>query len=410
MNNFFASLLLFVFSGALHAREYLAYKEFIAPEGAQLKSHIVVNLGRTRSQDGIGNCFAFSLSKRLEHLCSLSSTCDLDGDEISPLYIQSLVKKGIASYDPYGASTKKVLELLGHTPEKELQLVKESCAPYDQVVYKRYIEDNKGQRTSSYYQNQYEGILFLEQAYKKIKNEEKSELCIDCSVKTVNDIKQSLTSLKIKNSELLSLIKEIETFDERKFVSKILISNDCYQDKNMLKLPRFKYGSYGAASINNNIKEMQKKIEMLLAQSITPELLHCSGALDGQSKRHCGSHAVIIQGQRKWCNKQVCSIEYKLKNSWGMDWQEVNNDGWVDAQTLLLYSLNKPDGEDKLIPLPKYGNTLNWVELSQPELKNTVIEDNKLYKCELNQETPAFVDAPRARILVASGASCSLVQ
>jgi hypothetical protein len=47
---------------------------------------------------------------------------------------------------------------------------------------------------------------------------------------------------------------------------------------------------------------------------------------------------VVITGYKSLCKKEKpsdCRDVLKIQNSWGDDWQKRNDDGWLDAQTLL---------------------------------------------------------------------------
>ena len=54
-----------------------------------------------------------------------------------------------------------------------------------------------------------------------------------------------------------------------------------------------------------------------------------------QNGDECKSvHSVVISGYKKVCTKDskpVCKDVFKIHNSWGAEWQRMNNDGWVDA-------------------------------------------------------------------------------
>ena len=41
----------------------------------------VLEMGRIRSQDGIGNCYAFTLAERFEYYCEKHRDCKIDGHQ-----------------------------------------------------------------------------------------------------------------------------------------------------------------------------------------------------------------------------------------------------------------------------------------------------------------------------------------
>ncbi|WP_156668102.1 hypothetical protein [Rhizobium bangladeshense] len=56
-------------------------------------------------------------------------------------------------------------------------------------------------------------------------------------------------------------------------------------------------------------------------------------------------HAVVIEGYARVCttNSADCVDSVKVRNSWGDNWQKQNNDGWIDAKTLLDSTFYSPD-------------------------------------------------------------------
>lgn len=51
------------------------------------------------------------------------------------------------------------------------------------------------------------------------------------------------------------------------------------------------------------------------------------------------SHGVVIAGYREICTPSgSCRYAFKVVNSWGKTWQERNNDGWMDGETILKHT------------------------------------------------------------------------
>lgn len=70
-----------------------------------------------------------------------------------------------------------------------------------------------------------------------------------------------------------------------------------------------------------------------------------------RGKQCVGTHSVAVAGYRKVCKKDgSCRDLLKVHNSWGEDWQRKNNDGWVDAESLLTRKDN-----------PKLGLQMGWL-------------------------------------------------
>lgn len=65
-------------------------------------------------------------------------------------------------------------------------------------------------------------------------------------------------------------------------------------------------------------------------------------------------HTAVIEGYRQMCNQSgKCIDSLKVRNTWGDDWQAKNNNGWVDAKTLIDATFYD-------------GNFLVWLEKRPP--------------------------------------------
>ncbi|MCO4754432.1 MAG: hypothetical protein KC478_08105, partial [Bacteriovoracaceae bacterium] len=86
----------------------------------------------------------------------------------------------------------------------------------------------------------------------------------------------------------------------------------------------------------------------------------------------CAPHAVTIVGIKESCNAQSCKILFKVQNSYGQEWQDRNNDGWVEAMPLI-----------KRARAYRTAGYMTWVTNDNKKLPN-----KKLARTTLDQLTP----------------------
>jgi hypothetical protein len=58
----------------------------------------------------------------------------------------------------------------------------------------------------------------------------------------------------------------------------------------------------------------------------------------------------VISGYKKVCNGSDCKDIFKVHNSWGEEWQKLNNDGWLDADQIVNNTMKTPSRADKRLP------------------------------------------------------------
>jgi hypothetical protein len=357
-------ILIFIFSLNLYASDDLAYHKFSPNSDQKLTNELILDSGRTRSQDGFSNCYIFSFAKGLENICRISKDCQLDGEEVSTLAIMKKTNAGINTSMHYvGGTTQDLLDKFPEHKTKGVRLPKESCAPYTQLLHKVMIDEHQ------YYYNENNGMNLLSEIHLEVSRLE----CIDCSVKQqATKIKDNLKNLKLEISEIEAILasNRNNTFDQ--FASELLLENKCKSHPNLISIPPFKKKNASTNEIRSFENFISTTIK-LLNKGITPQLSHCSGFQDSQGNWHCGRHAVIIDGYKKYCNtKRECSYSVKVKNSWGQDWQNSNNDGWIDAMKLHQYAIGEPINKTETKEnKANYSNAMTWLEPLQ-------IDPNKL--------------------------------
>lgn len=199
----------------------------------------------------------------------------------------------------------------------------------------------------------------LKRHYQKI---QESTGCKDCLSKlhatALDDINQNL-DIKLSNEEILKTFGE-KSYD--KFLDKLTGADKCVktnqsaffentEGKDYEQFPPAESPSSEKLKNPEDRKNMIGKIKEVL-KSGRPIAMSgiCIGAEDPGNCRDHNKHASVIAGYREICdqprttsNKPKCRQSLKIINCWGKSWQEQNDDGWIDAESLFKHTMNKPN-------------------------------------------------------------------
>lgn len=319
----------------------------------------VTNMPKVKSQDSIGLCYSFVASTMIDEANCVAkkiSNCAgiSDDEQASPLdmarYSQKL-SEDVDNSDRFnyegiqeGGSAAFALYNAGFRTQS---IVKESCAPFDQVVSK-ISDPAKTQKTELEMWQKFQNVY---NAYKR-KEKECAQCAVEYATATANDIKQNF-NLKASSQEILKAFAE-DSYG--KFLDKILIPDNCWDFKNQLSLKgQWKMKTYPEGNQTSNYEKTIEKIKEVLGRKRPISIGFCTQTpLQVKSSDACGKitkdgqptgegHAVVIKGYRRVCNSQNrCYDALQVQNSWGESWQNSNDDGWVDAKELLNRSFYEP--------------------------------------------------------------------
>lgn len=323
----------------------------------------ITNMPKVRSQDTVGVCAPFVTCTMIDEINCVAKSVEnckatSDSEKCSPLdvsrytrEVEAAKKKSVYNFQGLNMDSGSSVSIaLFNTISGTRSVVKESCAPFDQVVAK--IDDKvQAQRM--------EGALWnrLRKAYDSYKRE--SEKCLKCAVDSIHasgiddDLKQNY-SIKASNEEILKAFAE-ESYE--KFLDKLLIPAECWKVPGTITVRgNWKPDIFPKAEQSRpNYDETIEKIKDILKKKRPIGLNFCAQEpLVAKSRDSCssmmstqvigGQHDVIIHGYRKVCNqKNICRDVVKIQNSWGESWQTANDDGWVDAKEILDRTFYEPD-------------------------------------------------------------------
>ncbi|UXR65665.1 hypothetical protein EZJ49_05305 [Bdellovibrio bacteriovorus] len=320
----------------------------------------VANMPRVRSQDSFGICYAFAASVLYDEAnCVAKNISDCasvsDSDKVSPLDMARFSKElpsGVDGRDRFnyeGLSEGGAAALVLQNSINSDANVKESCAPFDQIVAKN-SNPAEAQKLELAMWKRFQDSY---NAYQK-----KTKDCVECGLEYATAKAQELKDnfkLKASNKDILKAFAE-DTYS--KFLDGLLVPGECWRITNGLSLEGSWdlniYPEHGQKNQKSDYNKMLAKIKEVLQQKRPLSLAFCAQMpLQAKSLKSCTSeaqnsvtgtgHEIVVKGYRRVCNsKNQCRDSLQIQNSWGQSWQNANDDGWVDAKELLDRTFYEP--------------------------------------------------------------------
>lgn len=296
---------------------------------------VIENMPRVRSQDSLPICFGMSSAvvaqfyvckerqiSKCNHVDSRDKNSLNPKFEISPMSMVAWANKNDLSVGGRdGDHTNLYFNgnggfALDYLAESDTNTVlRDSCYPLDQLANEYGFENKKKLN---------DNLEDLREDYKK---RTEADFCQTCIVENL----QQNFKVKTEAEDILSNL-EIEPFDQFLYAG---VFGSCGEKPIGFKTtPKFvTFPLHGSTA---NYKDTISKIKEVLSKTRYPMVLdNVCGSFDGDGK--CIKHSVVIHGYKKICkvDNSSCREVLKIQNSWGEDWQKQNDDGWLDAKTLL---------------------------------------------------------------------------
>ena len=237
----------------------------------------------------------------------------------------------------------------------------------------------------------YLGFEYLQETYEKVV----SENCIDCSLEVLSEeIAEKLPNLKISQNEITEILKQTKALTLDEFIKMILNSKECLEDKNLFKSPKFNFHTKTTFEVKNT-DYFKKLLIDLVDRNLVAAVSVCAGERDENNKLLSGLHSVIIKGYRKYCNRDNdCKYSFQVQNSWGQDWQDEFNGGWIDADHFIKYSLNKPKDETDVTPSENFRDQITWFEPEKNKIKMNPKTEFKSSSAIIKNKIPSIPTTP----------------
>lgn len=260
------------------------------------------------------DCSQLSAEERISPL-SAAAWAHTNGPEQSKM--ESAYHDGI--FLQSGVGMKAIL-----FSSREFQFHTEACYSHDKIAndYNALADGQANKRFD-------ETIERLKGQYNKAKTE--ANPCLDCLAKEVS----KAFRVSYSNDQILKMLKS-RNFEA--FLHSIFFL-DCSSQIKVTQLkpavgPRVECYPDTKANGIPTVEEYKNQIKSILDTNY-PVMIE--GTCAYKNNGEClGKHGFVISGYRKACNaKNQCRDVVKIQNSWGKSWQEKNDDGWVDLQTIL---------------------------------------------------------------------------
>ncbi len=296
----------------------------------------VSNMPEINSQDALGACRAFSLRTLLQkNLCDSLKVVNCKNvageNKISAFGMMGLTFGNAdlpysLNLDPNStnASLYANIQILRNVKEANLALFTEKeCANFNQLVNSFTDNDNV---TEFSMKRKEEFFKYLENLYKQTKGKTEADIadCPEC----VNKINLTLGSLNDVSTLKKALAKPTyENFLFSVFYRKCSKRSFSF-NYDITAFPKFDTAMSNEVAVNKVIEGLEKDKPVMLTNI-------CMEYVNNTCK---ASHSTVISGYRIVCKtgSNDCKKLFKVHNSWGEGWQKENNDGWVDADTLML--------------------------------------------------------------------------
>lgn len=294
----------------------------------------ITNMPMVRNQGSVGLCAPVAASAILDEAQCVSKNiaeCATvpDSQRTSPLDLSRYSKNLDERWDEYdaydglqeGGWTARILE---NVAMNVMAVVPEACAPYDQFA--AGITDPKVLKNSVYKR--------FEDVYNNNRN------CDDCG-KIASDLRK--IGVKISDVDFRDALVA-PTYD--KFLDRLFIPAVCRgrmvrfnEHWELIGFP-VKQDPLTGQSEEEKYNQTLAKIRSIVGEAKRPMTMTFCGEvpLVAKTMRECSAgHDLVVKGYRQVCSKdgRNCRNQIQVHNSWGERWQQLNDDGWVDARELL---------------------------------------------------------------------------
>lgn len=356
---------MFIFFLIFGSAAYANIPAFSLPSSAysfdQIKPEEAQNMPRIASQDGLGICYACVAATMMQsENCRLTKPkggCEnlppkelfsqLDLTRIVPPEQGGQISGARSAYEGLkwdsegdGGGDPHATAIIASLYTKKV--ANEACLALDTIVNKM---TSRGESTSA----QEAMWARIKRHYFAIKNSKNCRTCeSDAYATAKEDIEKNLT-LNLSNQELLEAFSA-ESYD--KFLDQLTGASKCMSTEQSAFFQPYKRVVY--EQYPKELETDRKRFESQFIEK-TREVLQkgrplaltgiCLGEEDANNCKPNNRHASIIAGFRRVCDKRnerepgaKCRNLLKIVNCWGKSWQNENNDGWIDAETLMKHT------------------------------------------------------------------------
>lgn len=291
---------------------------------------IIPNMPAYKTQDELGECRAFSMAALMQWY-----TCEKRKSEIpdckNPPSNRAISYFGMMMYthqdseknetfQPNQNKSRSMYDILNSVKLNGGEFILESCKPFDRLV------NNFSTSGAAGLQKRDQFFAYLKKMYESNKGKTEADI-LDCP-ECINEI----NSKAGVNADMANLKKALTKDSYDKFLYALFFSG--------CKMPIFPAAyqtmAYPADGINATSNDLKNKIIEVLKKG--KPVLYPNLCLVYESNNQCKlGHSIVISGHKRVCvknSKTQCKDIFRVHNSWGEEWQKINNDGWISADEI----------------------------------------------------------------------------
>lgn len=288
----------------------------------------IENMPAYKTQDDIGDCKAFSLAALLQHYTCQKWKSDIP-DCKNPPPDMAISYFGLMAYtnqapdvdntfQPNQKKGRGMDDIINDLGVKYYNnLILESCNPFENLTKEFSLNGKNGLIKRDEFFN------YLRNIFEKLKDTSETKIK-DCTyeVEKLN----AYVNLNFNQKTLKAALTK-KDFDHFLYT---LFFNDC---KRELFPPGFSASSFPLDSMDVTPEEVKKQIikGLKLNKPVLLPSLCIAKSSDGEFRE---GHSLVISGFKQVQNTKSSKDVFKVHNSWGIEWQKKNNNGWVDADIL----------------------------------------------------------------------------
>lgn len=307
----------------------------------------IPNMPAVKTQNELGECRAFSLAALMQWFACLKGKNVIQDCKNPPsewsisyfgvmMYTQQDLKIN-ETFQPNQGKPRSMYDIL----ENGIQLnggkfILETCKPFDALVKNFSMNGAAGLKERDKF------LDYLKDLYEKKKGKIVEEIkdCADCITEINHKAGLNATQESLKTA----LTKD--SYD--KFLYSLFFDG--------CKFKRFpvSYRTMAYPDDNLNVTSEQLKNKIIKVLNTGKPVLYPHLCLIFNRVNTCEEgHSIVIVGYKKVCTKGSnidCKDVFKVHNSWGEEWQKMNNDGWVDADLIVnrVYKNEKRENDSVL--------------------------------------------------------------
>lgn len=287
----------------------------------------IENMPAYKSQSELGECRAYSLAAILQQYVNTKWKSDIP-DPKNPPADMAISYFGLMAYtnqipnqpntfQPNQDDARSMRDIIDNLSKTGNQLIIENCKPFENFYKEFSLKGNKGLEVRD------EFLIYLNEIFKNLNNT--NVLNIKDCTQEVNKLNK-FVNLNF-NQKTLKIALTKSNFGQFLFS---LFFDDCKKES----FPAgFRALGFPLDSMNITINEMIEQVIKGLKYS-KPVILP-SICVSQDFNEECKLvHSLVISGFKQVKNNKNIKSVFKVHNSWGVEWQKMNNDGWVDAEIL----------------------------------------------------------------------------